>query len=128
MACLSSYTSESLPKIDGLFEDTNAFNRGGYITQKGQIFSSRGECNPFDSRADGTVPADAVTAVVLKRYSAAIADGTPVYAKILGTGIGSDGALDKAGYQVPSPRGQADVIKSAWGVAEMSPEKFRYAE
>ncbi|KJZ80421.1 hypothetical protein HIM_00271 [Hirsutella minnesotensis 3608] len=101
---------------------------GGYVTQKGQIFSSRGECNPFDSRADGTVPADAVTAVVLKRYSAALADNTPVYAKILGTGIGSDGALDKAGYQVPSPRGQADVIKAAWSVAEMSPQKLKYAE
>ncbi|KAK7421371.1 hypothetical protein QQX98_002265 [Neonectria punicea] len=101
---------------------------GGYITQKGQIFSSRGECNPFDSRADGTVPADAVTAVVLKRYSAAIADGTPAYAKILGTGIGSDGALDKAGYQVPSPRGQADVIKSAWRVAGVTTEKLKYAE
>ncbi|KAK7432505.1 hypothetical protein QQZ08_001070 [Neonectria magnoliae] len=101
---------------------------GGYVTQKGQIFSSRGECNPFDSRADGTVPADAVTAVVLKRYSAAIADSTPAYAKILGTGIGSDGALDKAGYQVPSPRGQADVIKSAWRVAKVTPKNLKYAE
>ncbi|KAM4066491.1 AMP-binding enzyme [Hirsutella rhossiliensis] len=101
---------------------------GGYITQKGQIFSSRGECHPFDSRADGTVPADAVTAVILKRYSAAISDETPVYAKILGTGIGADGALDKAGFQVPSPRGQADVIKSAWKVAELTADKLKYAE
>ncbi|KAF7554762.1 hypothetical protein G7Z17_g2660 [Cylindrodendrum hubeiense] len=101
---------------------------GGYITQQGQIFSPRGECNPFDSRADGTVPADAVTAVVLKQYSAAITDGTTTYAKILGTGVGSDGALDKAGYQVPSPRGQADVIKSAWNVAQLTPERLKYAE
>ncbi|KYK57278.1 amino acid adenylation domain protein [Drechmeria coniospora] len=101
---------------------------GGYVTQQGQIFSPRGECNPFDSRADGTVPADAVTAVVLKRYSTAVVDGTPVYAKVLGTGIGSDGALDKAGYQVPSPRGQADVIKSAWVVAGLTPERLKYAE
>ncbi|KAH8706253.1 hypothetical protein BGZ61DRAFT_493214 [Ilyonectria robusta] len=101
---------------------------GGYITQQGQIFSPRGECNPFDSRADGTVPADAVTAVVLQRYSATTSDGTTAYAKILGTGVGSDGALDKAGYQVPSPRGQADVIKSAWDVAQITPEKLKYAE
>lgn len=98
------------------------------MTQTGQIFSPRGECNPFDSRADGTVPADAVTAVVLKRYSDAAVDNTPVYAKILGTGIGSDGALEKAGFQVPSPRGQAEVIKSAWRAARMIPYDFKYAE
>lgn len=74
------------------------------------------------------MPADAVTAVVLKRYSATTSDGTTAYAKILGTGVGSDGALDKAGYQVPSPRGQADVIKSAWDVAQITPEKLKYAE
>lgn len=101
---------------------------GGYVTQVGQIFSPRGECNPFDSRADGTVPADAVTAVVLKRYADAEMDNTPVYAKILGTGIGSDGAIEKAGFQVPSPRGQAEVVKSAWRAARTTPHELRYAE
>lgn len=101
---------------------------GGYVTQVGQIFSPRGECNPFDARADGTVPADAVTAVVLKRYSDAAIENTPVYAKILGTGIGSDGALEKAGFQVPSPRGQAEVIKAAWRAARITPHELRYAE
>ncbi|KAI0397031.1 amino acid adenylation domain protein [Xylariaceae sp. FL0594] len=101
---------------------------GGYITSKGQIFSERGECNPFDSRADGTVPADAVVAVVLKRASLAALEDRPIYANILGTGIGSDGASEKAGYQVPSPRGQAEVIKSAWKVANMSPERLKYSE
>lgn len=101
---------------------------GGYATQDGQIFSPRGECHPFDSHADGTVPADAVTAVVLKRYSDASAENTPVYAKILGTGIGSDGALEKAGFQVPSPRGQAEVIKSAWRDSRSTPYDLKYAE
>ncbi|KAI0190564.1 amino acid adenylation domain protein [Astrocystis sublimbata] len=101
---------------------------GGYITRKGQIFSERGECNPFDARADGTVVADAVVAVVLKRASSALIDEDPVYANILGTGIGSDGGSEKAGYQVPSPRGQAEVIKTAWKMANMTPEKFKYAE
>lgn len=101
---------------------------GGYKTSDGQIFSIRGEVNPFDGRADGTVPADAVTAVVIKRSSDAVRDRTPIYANILGTGIGSDGALEKAGFQVPSPRGQAEVIKSAWKVADITPEKLKYAE
>ncbi|WZH48361.1 amino acid adenylation domain protein [Fusarium acuminatum] len=101
---------------------------GGYITRQGQIFSPRGECNPFDARADGTVPADGVVAVVVKRCSLAIQDKTPMYAKILGTSTGSDGALEKAGYQVPSPRGQAEVIKAAWKMAGVSPKNLAYAE
>lgn len=102
---------------------------GGYITQNGQKFFPHGVCSSFDAKADGTVPADAVTAIVLKRHSAAQEDGTSVYAKIVGTGLGSDGALEKAGYQVPSPRGQAEVIKSAWNMADgVSPERLRYAE
>lgn len=101
---------------------------GGYITQVGQIFSVEGVCRPFDTKADGTVPADAVVAVVLKRHDDAARLQNPIYARILGTGIGSDGAQDKAGYQVPSPRGQADVIKSAWKTAGTSPDALRYAE
>ncbi|OAA78214.1 amino acid adenylation domain protein [Akanthomyces lecanii RCEF 1005] len=101
---------------------------GGYVTQEGQIFSSTGVCRPFDAQANGTVPADAVTCVVLKRYSTALLDETPMYARILGTGIGSDGALEKVGYQVPSPRGQAEIIKAAWETAGRAPSRLRYAE
>ena len=101
---------------------------GGYVTAPGQIFSARGECNPYDACADGTVPADAVTAIVLRKYSDAVLQNTPVYAKILGSGIGSDGNLEKAGFQVPSPRGQAEVIKAAYKLANMSPRDLKYSE
>nr|POF14113.1 hybrid pks-nrps synthetase tas1 [Quercus suber] len=103
-----------------------AVRSNGYVTGNGQIFSPRGECNPFDSRADGTVPADAVTAIVLKRSTEARVDKTPTYANILGTACGSDGASEKAGFQVPSPRGIAEVIKSAW--TSVTPEKLKYAD
>src|SRR5699024_8260343 len=62
------------------------FFGGGYITQNGQIFSPHGVCSPFDANADGTVPADAVAAIVLKRHSVAQADVTLVYTKIVATG------------------------------------------
>ncbi len=103
-------------------------HRGGYVTQKEEIFFPRGECNPFDSRADDTVPADVVIAVVLKRYVVAVENNESVYAKILGTGIGSDDSIEKAGYQVPSSRGQAEVVKSAWKTAGMTSNKLKYAE
>lgn len=112
---------------EGKFTDMNK-SSGGYVTGPGQIFSARGECNPYDARADGTVPSDAVTAVVLRKYADAAARGTPVYARILGSGIGSDGNLEKAGFQVPSPRGQAEVIKAAYKLANMSPRNLKYSE
>ncbi|KAG8418963.1 putative Hybrid PKS-NRPS biosynthetic cluster [Metarhizium acridum] len=101
---------------------------GGYVTKHGQIFSPRGECNPFDSRADGTVPGDAVVAVVLKKAANHDTQPWSAYANLLGTGIGADGACEKAGYQVPSPRGQAEVIKTAWAVAGITPARLKYAE
>nr|POE79797.1 hybrid pks-nrps synthetase tas1 [Quercus suber] len=105
---------------------------GGYTTyngiENGQIFSPRGVCSPFDSSADGTVPADAVVAVILSRHSTALAQQTPYYAEILGTGIGSDGALEKVGFQVPSPRGQAEVMKKAWRDSHAEISKLRYTE
>ncbi|KAK2590902.1 hypothetical protein QQS21_011414 [Conoideocrella luteorostrata] len=101
---------------------------GGYVTRQGQILSPRGECNPFDSKADGTVLSDAVTTVVLKACSSRGIDGTPVYANIVATSIGSDGAVEKAGFQVPSARGQAEVIKSCWLDAFASPSHLQYVE
>lgn len=51
-----------------------------------------------------------------------------LYGIIVGAAIGSDGATGKVGYQVPSPQGQADVIKRAWAVAGLSPEIAAYIE
>lgn len=101
---------------------------GGYVTQPGQIFSARGECRPFDINADGTVPSDAVVAVVLKRVPDVLDEGASAYAVISGTAVGSDGATQKAGYQVPSPRGQAEVIKEAWNNSGISMDKLAYVE
>ncbi|KAF4631120.1 hypothetical protein G7Y89_g7005 [Cudoniella acicularis] len=101
---------------------------GGYFTQEGQIFSAKGQCRPFDIDSDGTVPSDAVVAIVLERLPDAIENKSAAYVVIAGTGIGSDGGNQKAGYQVPSPRGQSEVIKSAWEMAGLSPQQLDYVE
>ncbi|BDD57852.1 hypothetical protein MPDQ_001039 [Monascus purpureus] len=102
---------------------------GGYITQEGQIFSSKGQCRPFDAEADGTVPSDAVVALVLKRLPDVLKEGGgTAYSVILGTAIGSDGRTQKAGYQVPSPRGQAEVIKNAWKDSGIPVTQLSYTE
>lgn len=67
-------------------------------------------------------------AVVLKRMTDTSNSQEDLYGVIAGTAIGSDGATEKAGYQVPSPRGQADVIRRAWDGAGLSPSITAYVE
>ena len=80
------------------------------MTQQGQIFSATGNYRPFDHPADGMVAADAVVAVVLTQMTNKPISQRDLYGIIAGAAIGFDGATKKAGYHVPSPRGQADVI------------------
>ncbi|KAJ7242915.1 hypothetical protein C8J57DRAFT_1243659 [Mycena rebaudengoi] len=67
-----------------------------------------------DQRADGTVPADAACALVLRRLDDAIENEDKIYSLISGIAFGCDGKVDKAELAVPSPRGQAENIKCAW--------------
>lgn len=110
------------------YVETDKRNRGGYITQQGNIFSATGQCKPFEEESDGTVPSDAVVAVVLKRTQDAVRDGDSAYALIAGAAYNSDGASQKVGFQVPSPQGQANAIIAAWANAGLSPEKLDYVE
>ncbi|KAK7033817.1 hypothetical protein R3P38DRAFT_2519696 [Favolaschia claudopus] len=105
-----------------------AFPQTGYVTAENQIFSVSGHCRPFDHRSDGTLPSDAVCALVLRRLDDAVAAGDEIYAVISGVAFGSDGHVGKAGPTVPSPRGQAETIKRAWNDAGISANKLVYAE
>ncbi|KAJ7203596.1 amino acid adenylation domain protein, partial [Mycena pura] len=104
------------------------FPQAGYITAERQIFSYSGHCRPFDHRADGTVPADAVCVLVLRRLDDAVAAGDEIYSVISGIATGSDGNVGKAGPTVPSPRGQAETIRRAWEDAGIPANKLVYAE
>ena len=69
-----------------------------------------------------------MVAAVLKRMIDTVVSQEDLYGIIVGAAIGSDGATGKVGYQVPSPRGQADVIKCAWSAAGRSPGTAAYIE
>lgn len=101
---------------------------GGYITSPGRVFAASGECRPFDARSDGSVPADAVAGVVVKPLHAAVRDGNTIYSVIEGHAIGTDGALDKVGFVVPSSTGQARTITNAIRTSGVSAETIKYVE
>jgi phthiocerol/phenolphthiocerol synthesis type-I polyketide synthase E len=93
----------------------------------GGIVSRDGHVRAFDANAGGTVGANGVGIVVLKRLSDALADGDHVHAVLRGTAINNDG-LDKVGFTAPSVSGQVAVIRDAHQVAEVDPATIGYVE
>ncbi|MGD1930339.1 MAG: beta-ketoacyl synthase N-terminal-like domain-containing protein [Leptolyngbyaceae cyanobacterium] len=99
----------------------------GYVYQSDGIASPDGCCRAFDAAAQGTVFGNGVGIVVLKRLSAAIADGDTLYAVIKGSAINNDGA-DKVSLTAPSVTGQAAVVTAALEQAQVEPASLSYIE
>ncbi|MEV5176624.1 polyketide synthase, partial [Streptomyces flaveolus] len=101
--------------------------QAGYVHQRGGIYSADGHCRPFDAHAEGTVAANGVGVVALKRLQDAIADGDPVRAVILGSAVGNDGAA-RVGFTAPGADGQARVLRQALDAAAVEPGSVSYIE
>lgn len=101
--------------------------RDGYIFQEGGIGSPDGHCRPFDADAAGTVFSNGVGVVVLKRLEDAIDDGDTIYAVVRGAAMNNDGAA-KMSFAAPSVDGQANVIATAQGIADVVPSSVGLVE
>jgi amino acid adenylation domain-containing protein len=99
----------------------------GHMFVAGGIASPDGHCRAFDINAQGTVPGNGVGVVVLKRLSAALADGDQIHAVILGAAVNNDGA-HKVGFTAPGVEGQADVVARALREANIEPGSVSYIE
>ncbi|MCR8978410.1 SDR family NAD(P)-dependent oxidoreductase [Brevibacillus laterosporus] len=93
------------------------------MSQSGML-SKDSKCFAFDKRANGMVPGEAVTAVVLKRLSQAQADGDPIHAVIQGSGINYDGKTN--GITAPSSVAQANLLQSVYDQYHVNPEDIEY--
>lgn len=105
----------------------NPWVGNGYFFQEGMIFSPDGHCRPFDAQARGTLSANGVAAVVLKRLDRALEDGDQIYAVVKASALNNDGAA-KMGYTAPSIEGQADVIVKALEKAGLGAGDISYVE
>jgi acyl transferase domain-containing protein/acyl carrier protein len=101
--------------------------QAGYLYQAGGIYSPDGHCRAFDAKAQGTVSGSGVGIVVLKRLEDAEAAGDRILAVIKGSATNNDGA-GKVSYTAPSITAQAQVIRAAQAVAEVSPDTISYIE
>ncbi|MBO9513588.1 MAG: amino acid adenylation domain-containing protein [Variovorax sp.] len=99
----------------------------GYLYQEGAMLSPDGRTRTFDARAQGTVFSDGAAVVLLKKLSAAIADGDTIHAVLRGAAVNNDGAV-KASFTAPSIDGQARVVSAALASAKVDARSISYVE
>ncbi|MEV0296265.1 SDR family NAD(P)-dependent oxidoreductase [Nocardia sp. NPDC050710] len=90
------------------------------------MMSDTGRCRPFGAGADGYVPGEGVGAVYLKPLRTALADGDTIHGLVLGSAVNHGGQT--AGYSVPHPGAQAEVITEALRAAGVEPGTIDYLE
>jgi phthiocerol/phenolphthiocerol synthesis type-I polyketide synthase E len=127
LACQSLLSGECDVALAGGVSVMNSFEPQGYLHSPGDVLSPDGRCRPFDAEAAGTIWADGVGLVVLKRLDQALADGDRVRAVIRASAMNNDGA-GKVGYTAPSVGGQAAVIAEALALAETPADTISYVE
>ncbi|WEV28974.1 SDR family oxidoreductase [Streptomyces sp. 71268] len=88
------------------------------------MLSAQGICRAFDKRADGMVPSEAITVVVLKRRPHAERDGHRIYANILASGVNNDGRTN--GITAPSGNAQARLLQEVYQRAGISPDSLSH--
>ena len=88
--------------------------------------SPDGRCWTFDSRANGYVRGEGGAIVVLKRLSAALADGDDVRCVVLGGAVNNDGGGD--GLTVPNGPAQQELLLRACRHAGVDPAEVQYVE
>ncbi|AJT42519.1 type I polyketide synthase [Psychromicrobium lacuslunae] len=98
----------------------------GYRYSRGGIMSPDGVCRPFDIEANGTVGGSGSLAIVLRRYADA-ENEVPMHGVILGSAINNDGSI-KAGFNAPSPQGEARAMRAALAAADITASSIGYLE
>ncbi|MEZ4271524.1 MAG: SDR family oxidoreductase [Myxococcota bacterium] len=96
-----------------------------YFSRLGAM-SPDGLCKSFDASADGYVRSEGCGVVVLKRLSAAQADGDRVLGVISGSAVNQDGRSN--GLTAPNGPAQQEVIRRALAQAQIAPADVSYVE
>ena len=96
-----------------------------YFSQVGAI-SKDGRCRTFDASANGYGRGEGCGAIVLKRLSDAVADGSNILAVIRGSAINHDGR--SSGLTVPNGKAQQAVIADALADAGITANQLSFVE
>ena len=92
--------------------------RAVLATHRLQPFSPSGTVRPFAVGADGTIPSDGASALVLKRLDDAVRDGDAIYAVVRGIGVASG----------PGPTAYLSAMQRGYAEAGVAPSSVGYLE
>ena len=125
LACQALWTDEIELAIAGgvHVQCTHWFH---LIGSRAGMLSAHGRCFTFDARADGFVPADGVGMVVLKKLSAALADGDPIVGVIAASAINQDGTSN--GLTAPSALAQEQLELEVYDRFGIDVDQIQMAE
>ncbi|MCQ1581991.1 SDR family NAD(P)-dependent oxidoreductase, partial [Streptomyces parvus] len=93
-------------------------------TKQAGMLSEDGVTYAFDGRANGMVLSEAVAVVVLKRLSAAVADGDRIHGVIRASGINYDGRSN--GITAPNGDAQAALLRDTYQQYGIDPADIDY--
>lgn len=97
------------------------------ILSSAGVLAPGGECRPFDAASQGTLPAEGMAAVVVKRLADALADGDAIHGVIRGIGANHGGATP-GGITVPSAPAQVALMREVYAAAGVDPLTLQYVE
>lgn len=93
---------------------------------KGHFLSRDGESKSFDSRGDGYGRGEGAGVVLIKPLEAAIRNGDPILATVVGTGTNQDGRTP--GISMPSGEAQRALIEQVCRDYQIDPAQVNYVE
>ncbi len=93
---------------------------------QGRLLSRQDDCELFSKGGDGFLPGEGGGIAVLKPLSRAIADGDNVQGVILASEVSHKGS--RAGYRMPSPNAQAELLSRLFESAGVDPASISYVE
>ena len=93
---------------------------------KAGMLSHEGRCKTFSNRADGYVRSEGVGILMLKKLSAAEADGDSIHGVILGSAENHGGRASS--FTAPNPQAQAELLRRAYLEADVDPATVGYIE
>ena len=93
---------------------------------KASMLAPDGRCRAFDADGKGYVRAEGGALLFLKPLRKAEADGDPIHAVIIGSGVNADGR--SKGLSMPRAEAQEGLLRSVYEQAEVAPESVCYLE
>ena len=125
LACQSLWNGESTLALAGGVHVMLGVERSiGF--GKASMLSPTGRCWSFDARGDGYVRGEGAGVIVLKPLAQAIADGDPIYAQIVASGVNSDGRT--TGLSLPNVDAQIALLREVYARADIAPGAVQYVE